>query len=639
MSTPIPASIALVDFFHMLTVNFKAYAAAPTDDARPNAAGFRTLEQLAAVRSSCEHVVVCMDSPPYWRKELYPEYKGKRAEREPEWKAVVDWTLERVRLEGYNIAQATKEEADDVAATLARKYSEEYGCKDVRIVGADKDALQCVSDKVRCFVPKERGEFDIRGPEWLMKELAVTPADFPLLLAIMGDTSDNIPGIKGLGKGHGANLIKLYKNPEGMALGLVAAQNDATLNEKPISAVWKNYAAGMANLPLWLKLTTLNTDAKLELHPLEYLEKLTPQSWVDDGMSEVVDLGEIGGDGGPTAEELEEERAMMEAERAAMAAELPVGRTLVTEPMPDPAVRRAQNAADADRILPMPPMHDPAQMVVGKDPKAAAVLAELAAQQASVKAGSPSISTAQSHSGPSAPAPTASASRPATAPSAAGAASPPPAATQPAPAASSSTGAQVVSSRQGPPKPKPSDAIDAPDALVKVDPPRWELAAQPTTAKEMLQIAAVTFNTPMFKQFGTANGNFAVMAYGRELGLGFMQSLMAFCQVKERPFMWAHAMRGIILAHPDCAFFVNTECTAEASTWVTRRKSWPADVPTARYQFTYAEAIEIGLTAGPNALNWKTNKRSMVDKTASARLARQVWADVIGGLHTPEEEK
>jgi 5'-3' exonuclease len=140
MSPPIPESIALVDFFHMLTVNFKAYAAAPTDDARPNAAGFRTLEQLAAVRTSCGHVVVCMDSPPYWRKKLYPDYKGKRAEREPEWKAVVDWTLERVRLGGYNIAQATGEEADDVAATLARVYSQEYGCTDVRIVGADCSA-------------------------------------------------------------------------------------------------------------------------------------------------------------------------------------------------------------------------------------------------------------------------------------------------------------------------------------------------------------------------------------------------------------------------------------------------------------------------------------------------------------------
>ncbi len=673
MTTVIPKTIALVDWLHMLTVQIKV-AANDKDMSDHNRAGRRALAQLHAVRSSVGqegHVIVCLDSPPYWRKKIYPEYKGTRAEREPEFASILEWTLQSIVEDGFALARAPNEEADDVAATLARVYSQEYGCTDVRLVGADKDGLQCVSERVRLFVPKERGEFDIRGPEWLAKEYGVKPSDFALLLAIMGDKSDNIGGIEGLGKANGAKLINAYKDPEGMAKGLTAAVEAAGQpGAKPLPAVWKNYAAGMGKLPLWWKLTTLNTEAAIELHPLKYLERIEGlPAFEDDEFNP------------PTLDELEEERRVM-------AATLPVGQMVVTketgvsvieedfltglrtEPMRDPEERRAAMAAEADRVMPLP-NHQPPEakaatealgkqlaaegaarnpytpelsnarsMVIGKDPKADAALRAIGAKNVWTEDSSASTSASTAPNGsappPQAPAPSATAA----ALSSAGAAQAPSAATPPAAAKESPGAAQVVSPSRGPQKPrqpKASDGIDQNALAVRVD-TSWELSAQPSTAKEMMQIAETVFQSPMFRSFGTPYGTFAIIALGREMGFGWMQSLMAYYDVNGRPFMGAHAMRGKILAHPDCDFFVNTECTAEASTWVTRRKSWPKDVPTASYRFTYAEAVEIGLTTGKNAHNWTKNKRSMIDKYSSSHLGRQVWADVIGGMHSPEEE-
>jgi len=685
----VPKVIALVDWLHLLTVQVKV-AANDKDMSDHNRAGRRALAQLNAVKSSVGtdgHVIVCMDSPPYWRKQRFAEYKGTRSEREPEFASILDWTLDAIVEDGFHIARAPGEEADDVMATLARVYAE-LGCRDVRLVGADKDGLQCVSDRVRLFVPKERGEFDIRGPEWLLKAYGVKPSDFALLLAIMGDKSDNIGGIDGIGPAHGAKLINAYKTIDGMAQGLVAAQTAALEpGAKPLAAVWKYYAAGMAKLPLWWELTTLRTNVALEFDPMAYLVP-NPLALPDDDIEQDAIAGEL--DDGeefnpPTLDELEEERRVM-------AASLPVGPPLSTEkhspppvgePVRDPTERRAAMAAEADKVLPLPkaggagsvgstvpaPLASPAastrvrenpytpelsnarSMVIGKDPKADAVLRalapearaaveqlgrDLAAEGAARSSGSTSAATAPAASAPSTPAAETSPGIP-PAPSAGGAASTPSAATPPAAAPSSSAQAQVVPQSRGPRKPRISDGLDQNELAVRVEPRSWELAAQPGTAKELLQIAEIVFQSPLFRSFGTPHGTFAIMAYGRELGMGYMQSLLAFYEVNNRPFMGAHALRGLILAHPDCEFFVNTECTAEASTWITRRKSWPKDVPTASYRFTYAEAIEIGLTTGKNAHNWTKNRRSMVDKTASSRLGRQVWADVIGGLHCPEE--
>jgi 5'-3' exonuclease len=290
--------IALVDFSHMLVVNFKARA----NDGGPNYAAEATMTELAGLRQHFDRIVVCLDGPPYFRKEKYPAYKAGR-EREPElvrlWKLCVD----KVERE-YQIAKAATFEADDVCATLAVAYSDMGHT--VEIVGADKDALQVIRDQgfrkrgpdgpeteygaISVRVLGHGGVADeIRGSEYVRKKYDVEPKDFALALAIMGDKGDNIPGIPSLGEKKAAALIKQFRDIKGMRLGLARAVDDSIESGKELPAFWKAFAKFNARqmtengksiaeidmgpgkpkvpalgLELMLELTTLRTDVPLD---------------------------------------------------------------------------------------------------------------------------------------------------------------------------------------------------------------------------------------------------------------------------------------------------------------------------------------------------------------------------------------
>ena len=683
MSPKIPKSIALVDFMHMLTVHFKAMAS----DAGPNDAGQRTLNELAAIRQASDHVIVCMDSPPYWRKTVFPGYKAGR-EREPEFGAIVKWTIERLHADGYNVAAAPTEEADDVAACLATIYSEEYGCEDVRIVGADKDALQLVTDQVRCFVPKGRGEFEIRGIDWVLKHFGgvdweaeakkdpsvkpIEPKDIALALAIMGDTSDKIPGIKGIGIKNAARLINAYKNPEGMAVACVARVQAAKVTGK-LPALWKNYAEGMADLPKWLKLTTLKRDVALEKHPLKYLEKLPMQKLVDDdeGTISFIDEGELE-DAAAEAVDWDAIAAETEArEREALAAALPVSappgwpqggleppvdpvklpdgyqktaepgvftKTFTAEPRigkdpkADEHLKRAaderkrerppeqvaaDNAKEASRVRPDgrtqaqalederidrhgvkrpdPTVLDPMRNVPAESQEAIRGLAERTGKEAAAATVSAATAT------PSAPAASA------------------------APAA-----AEVVPKSQGPRK---GDEIPQPTDLIRVPAPSWALATQPSSAAEMLAVSKTLFNSRFYSQYGSERGVFAVMALGRELAMGFAESLESFFIVNERPFMKAVTILARAQKHPDSEWMFVTSAVEKLATIKTKHRR-AGDL---EYQYTIERAAKAGYLTGKNKFNWETKTQEMLEARAISKGVRRWYPGVCFGMHAFEE--
>lgn len=643
-------SIALFDFSHAINVAYNAMG--------PGEAGTAVLQQLSALRSSASHVVVCLDSKPYKRVAVFPEYKAQR-KQDPELTNIWARTLQRVRDEGYQCAEAPGEEADDIMATLAREYVAAL-CTDVRLVTADKDISQCVGAFRRWFVPQlgKRDEFEIRDVPWMMTnwgnvewakrekepKQGPTPDQIPLLLAIMGDASDHIPGVKGIGIVQALALIKTYKTTAAITQAATDAISAAGVEGKKPAALWENWIKGMIDVPKWLALTTLDEHVTLPRPALSYLEHIEPKPLVEESafpateldddierdaiQGELVDMGEIGGE--PTAEELEEERR-------AMAASLPVDRNLYTpelsdarsvivgEPPRDPAERRAAMAAEADKVFPLPKgapavsqqtapafpavtgaAHDPSKMVIGKDPTADATLRKLAEMNTTPASRERGAKPTEAEIAVTAE--RISKNNEAERERAAAADS------------------QIVPQKRGPQKPE----------ALAVAAPRWELAVQPKTVEGQMWMAERLHNARVFSAFGNVEGTFGIIAFGRELGMGVMQSLMSFVPVKDKPFMWAHAMRGRVLASPVCEYLINTECTAEASTWIARRVGWPAGVQST-YRFTYAEAVAIGLTTGSNRDNWQKNPRSMVDKTASSRLIRQVFADVLLGIHCPEE--
>lgn len=247
--------IALVD----VSCLFKS-----TFEANPNKGATNTLAEIEHVATRVDHVILCLDAPPYARKEIFPDYKGNREEPTTSETYQKKWLYERLVERGFQMARLKGQEADDVIATLARIYGESI--PEVWLVGADKDLAQCVTDNVLQLIPKrgERAEH-FRGPPQVKEKYGVTPDQMPLWLALVGDKSDNIPGVKGIGEVRAARLINDYKTLTGIAENLqrIPGQNGRALAE------------GWEQLVLSLKLTTLDTRLPLDAQAL--LEKKEPK--------------------------------------------------------------------------------------------------------------------------------------------------------------------------------------------------------------------------------------------------------------------------------------------------------------------------------------------------------------------------
>ncbi|MFC7624075.1 DNA polymerase I [Microlunatus sp. GCM10028923] len=162
------------------------------------------------------HLGVAFDvSRKTFRSELYTEYKANRSTSPDEFRGQVD--LVKEVLNALNIAHVDKEgfEADDIIATLA-KQAEAEGF-DVLICTGDRDALQLVSDRVTVLYPR-KGVSDLARmtPEAVQDKYFVSPQRYPELAALVGETSDNLPGVPGVGPKTAAKWLENYDGLENL---------------------------------------------------------------------------------------------------------------------------------------------------------------------------------------------------------------------------------------------------------------------------------------------------------------------------------------------------------------------------------------------------------------------------------------
>jgi len=147
---------------------------------------------------NCPYVAVIMDSPvPTFRHELYPRYKANRAEMPDDMKSQIP-LIHRL-VEVFNIVKVQKNglEADDIIAYLTKKAVREDF--EVSLVTKDKDLMQLIGPNVRMLAPETGGRLDVFGPEEVKNKMGVFPEQVRDLLALVGDASDNIPGVPGVG--------------------------------------------------------------------------------------------------------------------------------------------------------------------------------------------------------------------------------------------------------------------------------------------------------------------------------------------------------------------------------------------------------------------------------------------------------
>lgn len=123
----------------------------------------------------------------------------------------------------------------------------------------------------------------------------------------------------------------------------------------------------------------------------------------------------------------------------------------------------------------------------------------------------------------------------------------------------------------------------------------------------------------------------AIIVQGNELGLSPMQSLRGLFIIEGRVCMAAQTMVALVEQSGAAVYFRQVESTEESSTWETQRHGHPEPM---RYTFTLKEAERAGLT---RRKTWQEYPRAMMSWRAAAMLARTAFADVVGGLYTPEE--
>jgi len=171
----------------------------------PVAAFDGTLALVARVtEGSPIGVGVCCDAKGNWRKALDPQYKAQREAAPDGYYKMLDRVKRRLTAEGYVLWQRDGYEADDLIAS-ATACARELDHR-VTIASADKDLLQLVTDHVHCLRTPPIDFVDY-GPAQVVEATGVRPDQVHMLLALMGDASDNVKGCPGVGKKTAAEIV------------------------------------------------------------------------------------------------------------------------------------------------------------------------------------------------------------------------------------------------------------------------------------------------------------------------------------------------------------------------------------------------------------------------------------------------
>jgi len=207
-----PEHVYLIDGSGFIFRAFHAIRPLTRPDGTPVNAVYGFTQMLMKILDDTEadHVAVIFDAArETFRNEIYPEYKAHRPE--PPEELVPQFEIVRRAVEAFNLPAIAMRgyEADDIIATYAR-LAEEAGA-DVTIVSSDKDLMQLVDDKVTMFDAMKNVSI---GAEQVRERFGVGPDKVVEVQALAGDSTDNVPGVPGIGVKTAAQLIEEYGDLE-----------------------------------------------------------------------------------------------------------------------------------------------------------------------------------------------------------------------------------------------------------------------------------------------------------------------------------------------------------------------------------------------------------------------------------------
>lgn len=222
-----------------------------------------------------DYIVCTFDrKAPTFRHEEYKEYKAGRKKMPPELAEQFPTLKELLKLFAIDIFEIDGFEADDLIGTLA-VFAE---TKDIEvfIVTGDKDALQLASDNINVMITKKGiTEKEVYNKKRMIEELGVTPSQFIDVKGLMGDNSDNIPGVPGIGEKTAYKLIQQYgsiekvlENIDNIA-GNKIKQNLIDFSEQAIFS--KKLATIITNVPIDIDLESIKSKESFDVNALKQM--------------------------------------------------------------------------------------------------------------------------------------------------------------------------------------------------------------------------------------------------------------------------------------------------------------------------------------------------------------------------------
>ena len=222
----------VIDGYSLIYRSYFAFISRPFKDSQNRNVsavyGFFSTLMMLLDSNDIDYLVVAFDSKgPTFRHEIYPEYKANRNPTPEDLHPQIPIIMDILEKSGIKYYDKQEMEADDIIATF-NKSAEEQGIETV-IITSDKDLMQLVNKDTSVLRPSKKGvkEYQMCKEEQVIESYGVKPSQILEYLIMLGDSSDNIPGIKGIGAKTASKLLSefgsldaIYQNLEKLSKGL-----------------------------------------------------------------------------------------------------------------------------------------------------------------------------------------------------------------------------------------------------------------------------------------------------------------------------------------------------------------------------------------------------------------------------------
>jgi DNA polymerase I len=197
--------------FHALPPDLRA----PSGELTNASYGFTLMLLTVLEEEKPDYIIVTFDKGPSFRAATYAGYKAHRERMPDEMRGQMERIRQIVEAFGMPIVELEDYEADDLLGTLSRRAAEQ-GLR-VLIVTGDRDALQLVDERITVLTSGRRFSDTIRyTPELVREKYGLEPGKLIDLKALVGDRSDNIPGVKGVGEKGATTMLQDYESLDGI---------------------------------------------------------------------------------------------------------------------------------------------------------------------------------------------------------------------------------------------------------------------------------------------------------------------------------------------------------------------------------------------------------------------------------------